>query len=573
MGLGRYVWLTSKRQTLACVTNTINDRCCINKNSSAELSEAINSMFSWYKNAQVCYAYLSDVGIVTSLQQKQTDIKKSRWFTRGWTLQELLAPSSVVFFSNDWQSLGTKAELSDLLSDITDIDVDILRGLDLGFASVAQKMSWASARHTTRVEDVAYCLLGIFNVNMPLLYGEGNKAFHRLQEEILKGSNDLSLFAWGIPYAIHTLKTFKETIRQQSLHDDDASPNDEFLGRPFLRGAFAVSPAEFANSKNVISLHYAWFLHDRQPPIMSNGGVRLDLPLARDSFASHGHKAVAQWEVVRPYPGLRGSGSGSLNSSVFHKQAVEFRPPETTLSELAHRDKAYIFVVLGCCFNHQNNHLLGLVLRPWGKFFFGRLPEPVLLTPDQLPNGERRTSDVTFQLAIVPERALRPMRDQDFRLRHLSLGDTGYGLCKVECIPSASYKPGGKIVAVDRRVDGPQAAFLFEHAAGTKGVVVVMVGLDLGQRLKEQQAWVSCFPLTAEQSRDWVDGEVPFETWAMTADDQAKRQWSLSRRLCELEHQGTKFDVRVAFLDSYQGPHYNEIYLIASQTTPVQQGD
>lgn len=252
-------------------------------------------MFSWYKNAQVCYTYFSDVFIVVDQTQQRKQITKSRWFTRGWTLQELLAPSHIIFYSNDWQSLGTKAELSDLLSEITNIDMDILHGLDLHFASVSKKMSWASSRETSRIEDIAYCLLGIFNVNMPLLYGEQNKAFHRLQEEILKASYDASLFAWGIPNNILTMDKFMETIRQPKLHD--SSPNNEFLGRPLLRGPFAISPAEFANSGNIAPLHYSWFTHDCQPPIISNRGIRLDLPLAQRSFESYGCRAVAQWKV------------------------------------------------------------------------------------------------------------------------------------------------------------------------------------------------------------------------------------------------------------------------------------
>jgi hypothetical protein len=174
------------------------DTCCIDKSSSAELSEAINSMFKWYSRAVICYAYLSDVSSKSFTDDTFTsDLSKSRWFTRGWTLQELLAPAEITFFNSDWVELGSKGNLRTWISPITGIDEHTLvHPASLFSASVAQRMSWAASRETTRIEDVAYCLMGIFNVNMPLLYGEGEKAFVRLQEEIIKESNDHSLLAW-----------------------------------------------------------------------------------------------------------------------------------------------------------------------------------------------------------------------------------------------------------------------------------------------------------------------------------------------------------------------------------------
>ncbi|KAI0126366.1 heterokaryon incompatibility protein-domain-containing protein [Xylariales sp. AK1849] len=173
------------------------DTCCIDKSSSAELSEAINSMFIWYEAASVCYAYLSD---------STGAYKNCLWFTRGWTLQELIAPGDVKFFDKYWKLFGTREHDAVTISKLTGIDdrllsrtysnmygplQDVLRTV-----SVATRMFWASKRSTTRVEDVAYCLMGIFNINMPLLYGEGNKAFRRLQEEILKSSGDDSILAF-----------------------------------------------------------------------------------------------------------------------------------------------------------------------------------------------------------------------------------------------------------------------------------------------------------------------------------------------------------------------------------------
>ncbi|OAL54644.1 hypothetical protein IQ07DRAFT_500120 [Pyrenochaeta sp. DS3sAY3a] len=168
------------------------DTCCIDKTSSAELSEAINSMFKWYRDALICFAFLSD------MDGTPATFQSSRWFRRGWTLQELLAPKDLVFFDRDWTFRNTKTNLRSTISAITGIQAEILAGsVQLDEVPVAVRFSWASARETTREEDLAYCLLGIFDVNMPMLYGEGQKAFIRLQEAILSQSADMSLFLWN----------------------------------------------------------------------------------------------------------------------------------------------------------------------------------------------------------------------------------------------------------------------------------------------------------------------------------------------------------------------------------------
>ncbi|KAH8688390.1 heterokaryon incompatibility protein-domain-containing protein [Ilyonectria robusta] len=165
------------------------DTNCIDKSSSAELTEAINSMFTWYRDARICYVYLEDV--------PEKNFENSRWFTRGWTLQELLAPSIVNFYDDGWTMLGTKQNLATKISNITGIEMNYLvKRNDFTYASVATRMDWISRRKTTREEDMAYCMLGIFDINMPLLYGEGRKAFMRLQEEIIRVSNDHTIFCW-----------------------------------------------------------------------------------------------------------------------------------------------------------------------------------------------------------------------------------------------------------------------------------------------------------------------------------------------------------------------------------------
>ncbi|OAK97411.1 HET-domain-containing protein [Phaeosphaeriaceae sp. SRC1lsM3a] len=177
------------------------DTICIDKSSSAELSEATNSMFRWYRKAKVCYAYLSDVTCTGFVAESC----KSRWFTRGWTLQELIAPFSVTFYDKNWQDLGSKRDHARLISEITTIDRSFLvqashfeHERPFNRYSVAKRMAWAAQRQTTRIEDMAYCLLGLFNVKIPLLYVEGEKAFVRLQEEIIQANDDVSIFAWGV---------------------------------------------------------------------------------------------------------------------------------------------------------------------------------------------------------------------------------------------------------------------------------------------------------------------------------------------------------------------------------------
>jgi hypothetical protein len=171
------------------------DTCCIDKSSSAELQEAINSMFRWYRDAAKCYVYLSDVSSATLNASDMSDklwevaFRKSRWLTRGWTLQELIAPASVEFFSEEGVELGNRSSLERHIHEATGIPVKALRGHSVSDFSVHERMIWAEKSHTTRQEDKAYSLLGIFNVHLPLIYGEGREgAFRRLREEIEKAS-------------------------------------------------------------------------------------------------------------------------------------------------------------------------------------------------------------------------------------------------------------------------------------------------------------------------------------------------------------------------------------------------
>ena len=220
------------------------DTCCIDKSSSAELSEAINSMFRWYSLAETCYAYLADVSRATFSHDAAgaRTFCQSRWHTRGWTLQELIAPDIVVFLSSEWKVLGTRVGLADLLEKITNIPVEVLRlETELSSVSIAARMSWAAKRKTTRPEDEAYCLMGIFRINMPTLYGEGRQAFQRLQEEIMRRSTDTSLFAWGAP-------TERLPDLLWNLQDDLSMVHGHIEGSCL----FASAPSAFRSSGDVV---------------------------------------------------------------------------------------------------------------------------------------------------------------------------------------------------------------------------------------------------------------------------------------------------------------------------------
>ncbi|KAI0398782.1 HET domain protein [Xylaria palmicola] len=226
------------------------DTCCIDKTSSAELTEAINSMYSWYRDAKVCYVWLADLPTSTE-EALESSLMKCRWFTRGWTLQELLAPRHVEFYDREWQFRGTKKDLKGLIADTTQIGTEVLENPEgIYRLPIAQRMAWAARRQTTRPEDMAYCLIGIFEVNMPMIYGEGQRAFLRLQEEIVKDTNDLSIFAWK------------------------AAP-----GGQRYRGIFATSPAEFGGCGSVRLIDNELFSPEFS---LSNKGLHIQTDQATD---------------------------------------------------------------------------------------------------------------------------------------------------------------------------------------------------------------------------------------------------------------------------------------------------
>ncbi|KAM5546206.1 hypothetical protein V8D89_000332 [Ganoderma adspersum] len=229
------------------------DSCCIDKSSSSELSEAINSMYKWYGLARVCYAYLADVPHGEDHHAMGSAFRESRWFRRGWTLQELIAPLSVEFLSKDWEPIGSKHTVVNLVESVTKIDHEaLLHWVPLDTFSVAQRLSWAANRMTTRVEDRAYSLLGIFNINMPTLYGEGAHAFRRLQEQIMQRTPDQSLFAWGDVYPSSQLSQDPDLTNTPKAHHALLRILDQ------RRHLFSSSPDSFKGCEGIrISRHGA----------------------------------------------------------------------------------------------------------------------------------------------------------------------------------------------------------------------------------------------------------------------------------------------------------------------------
>ncbi|KAK4226012.1 hypothetical protein QBC38DRAFT_240783 [Podospora fimiseda] len=311
------------------------DTCCIDKKSSAELSEAINAMFRWYQNSAICYVHLADVSWSADMTAVQEQLSKSRWFTRGWTLQELIAPKTVRFYAGDWRFIETKATLRGFISSLTNIDPHILLGGDLETISVARRMSWASKRQTSRAEDLAYCLLGIFDVNLPLIYGEGLKAFRRLQEAIMLKTHDQSLFAWG-----RLARNFSEVITEDQAFGAQPLPWKPREERLPLLGLFAETPELFQWSKDISPVDHS-FSHDlirSHPPTLISGGVNL---------------GVVIWK--------------SLLTATYFDQPPICSPCNVEIA------------ILVCRVGTSDNKLVGLALRPWGAGYYGRTPELVVI--------------------------------------------------------------------------------------------------------------------------------------------------------------------------------------------------
>ncbi|KAM0329297.1 hypothetical protein ACHAQA_004602 [Verticillium albo-atrum] len=300
------------------------DTCCIDKSSSAELSEAINSMYQWYREAEVCYVFLEDFPEESTRIIEKTSagnvmvpdyalFPACRWFTRGWTLQELLAPPLVEFYAAGWGSIGSigigrdkaaSAALTNAINMATGIHDDYLtHRLPLEDASVATRMSWAARRQCTRVEDTAYCLLGLFGISMPLLYGEGKKAFQRLQEEIWRETDDHSLLAWAV------------------------APGDPRAWS--LCSVFAESPVDFLDAGSVMRMG-----EERgEPSSMTKMGLKLDLLSQPRQFPNTSYLYTHATHLLLLNCSLGGRQLAML--TLLDKSDGPFRRPYTLFTRIA----------------------------------------------------------------------------------------------------------------------------------------------------------------------------------------------------------------------------------------------
>ncbi|EWZ80782.1 hypothetical protein FOWG_15125 [Fusarium oxysporum f. sp. lycopersici MN25] len=350
------------------------DTCCIDKKSSAELSEAINAMFRWYRNAQI----------------------------------------------------GTKDDLCGPLSSITGIDEHILKGGDLDSVSVARRMSWASGRNTSRIEDTAYCLLGIFDVNIPLIYGEGRKAFQRLQVAIMNTTHDQSLFAWG-----KLVTCPAELIDKSQQLGTKPIPWKAPHDRQPLLGLFADSPADFKESADIWPVDHGYAHHHgrRNPPAMVNKGVLINLVIYKE-FAS-----VAYWDdpaITQPHN-----------------------------LELA---------VLLCRFGSKGSKLIGLVLYSWGDDYYSRTNE---IVPVDLFVSHMRFKAWTRQRHLLPFRPFQLCNGDILFRRWMSPINTSW----VERPNTASgpawrQRCGDRVLRIERDADGDEEESFMFKISKTKGFAV-----------------------------------------------------------------------------------------------------
>ena len=411
------------------------DTCCIDRTSSAELTESLNSMFQWYARAAICYAFLHDVKSDEDPYDKGSSFRSSEWFTRCWTLQELLAPSNVLFVSMDWLPLGTKESFSSLIQEVTGIDCDILihqRPLDS--VSIARRMSWASGRRASRVEDETYSLMGIFGVNMPTIYGEQHHAFIRLQQEILKSSHDQSIFACyqilDNPSLIQSPDSdslLLPSALQDNMHEDEWEQ-----GR-----LLASSPGAFAESADIS-------------------------PVPPEDFA----------DIL----------------------GVPFRPPEYNVTSCGMRmrlplltltagPKVTYLGVLSCRSAHRPDHLVALFLTPLPQSLVCLVGRYIRTTIDTTSD---RIPDVTFsryRAILLPTehlwRAVAKMVYIPYRFKPPALarglppasrGAEYFGPCAVDLLPYVRTRLQrlGYTLRLDR--DDP---FIFDHDHGTDRTIIL----------------------------------------------------------------------------------------------------
>jgi hypothetical protein len=311
-------------------------------------------MHRWYSNADICYAYLWDVPTSYSVQDpcwgSRFDVRKvfsrSKWFSRGWTLQELLAPQVVEFFAQDWSPIGLRSNLKVHIKNITGINIRALEGDDLSTFQVAEKMSWAASRDTTRVEDRAYCLLGIFGVHMSLLYGEGKRAFIRLQEEILKTSEDYTIFSWSaVPGGAGLVPPNGLPAQIGLLADDPGRFRTGFGSRRYSN--VITTPRYLLRRPGDSPITSLLGLDsDDSPPSLTGRGLRICLPLSEMPDTSDMYFACLRCQLTEPKSYLCIVLKRTENFQVFEKILTKHEKiPTVSTSGLCHKFKLYTIYI------------------------------------------------------------------------------------------------------------------------------------------------------------------------------------------------------------------------------------
>lgn len=304
------------------------DTCCIDKRNSVELQEAIESMYRWYSNAEICFVYLADVEFTASWDSA---IRKSRWFTRGWTLQELLAPRRVEFYTKDGYPLGSKRILEDMIHEITGIDRWAIQGRPLQAFSVEERMSRASRRNTKREKDAAYSLFGIFRVHMPLIYGEGRtSAFKRLKAVIESGQSIVNEVLM-VEQAKQINREWEQQMKRRdtlikSLSFSEIHARQTTIKAPYARTCeWLLSQPQYVDWQDPARLPFhhgfLWmkakpgagkstltkFISDQLRTIMTNSHVVVFFFNARgnvlESSILGAYRSIL-WQILKAYPGV-----------------------------------------------------------------------------------------------------------------------------------------------------------------------------------------------------------------------------------------------------------------------------
>ena len=469
------------------------DTCCIDKSSSAELSEAINSMFAWYKGSDKCYAYLADV-------DEPDGFAHSKWFTRAWTLQELLAPSHIQnegksgmdFFSSQWAMLGSKSDLSNAIGDICGIDKEYLEGESIYTASISKRMSWAAERQATRSEDIAYSLLGLFDVNMPLLYGEGKlKAFRRLQEEIMKISEDETLFAW-----------------ESATFEMRASSAD----------VLASDPKDFSEARDLVP-----FASDEPvvPYSMTHRGLRIWLQLFRID---------------------------DLNAKIRENLRKGIRPLRSPVMIWSSND--LVWAILRCHIAHDFRHFVAIPLQHLAADIYTRdlstsvavvgIDFAPLITQHYLPHGSSNEREIYIRNSRISSISNSVQRRFGFLIRNLT---PGLSVAK-QSYPNSAWNPQDMIL----QGEGIPRSERFWHAsialilptrayAIVKKAVRLSLGCENGSALKMPRPW--CYL----DNETIPINEVNLPSFHNTAGSQKPRQEVT--RYCGM-HQAANFGLKVS---------------------------